>query len=276
MDDLDAAIELAEARTGIHRPGAALRACADDGANLTMRKWTSAEEDYLKANYRRLTEEMIAEHLHRSVQSVHLHIYRELHLPAPSKHPEILTAEHVSMGLGIDGKSVHALMDRGLMPRSRCPGDDITRIIDRAVFLRWIIEPAHWIYFKPERVGAMRPRGRRGYTSVYDDTFWESARKLVSAARDRWTDEWLTPGQCAHALGLSGRSGLHNINRAISLGNIKATRWGNWRILRSDIPAGMTINAGGRLVEKGSIHPVRCGECGVMGHNKRHCSRRSR
>lgn len=179
------------------------------------------------------------------------------------------------MGLGVDGKSVHALMDRGHLPHRRLPGKDVTRVVDRRAFLLWLLDPAHWIYFKPDRVGAMRPRGKRGFTGVYDLAFWEGARNLLDKARAKWNDAWLSPGQCAAALGLTRKNAHHNINRAIHAGNIKATRWGNWWIRRSDLPRGMTVNANGEIVKAGSIVPVRCGLCGGIGHNRRGCAIRA-
>lgn len=253
MDDLDAAIELAEARTGIRRPGAKLRACTGDDANLSHRAWSADEEDYLRANYRRMTEQAMGEHLHRSVSAVRLHLYRELHLTRPSKHPEILTAEQVAWGLGMScGKSVHRLMDDGLMPHYILPGKDITRVVDRQVFLRWLLEPKHWIYFRPERVGTIRPHGQRSIGDCYDSVFWEEARVLVMKARAAWKDEWLTPGQASAAIGYKNRrTGPHCINTAIHRGTMPAARWGNWWIRRSDLPAAdMTINVYGRIVPK--------------------------
>lgn len=251
--EIDLAIELAEAETGVRRAGAKLRLCAAPAT--ASRAWSAEEEKFLEENRGRLSESAIAAHLGRTVCSIDNHVKREMHLCAPSKDPRILTAEHIAMGLGLDGKSVHKLIDTGLMAGRRLPHKDVTRVVDRVAFLRWICEPAHWIYFKTDRVGAMRPRGKRGGMSdVYDFVFWEDARELVEAARGRWRDAWLTSGQAAELLGISGRKGhgaAHNINKAILLGNLKATRYGNWWIRATDMPdQGLTINAPGRLVPK--------------------------
>ena len=274
-DEIEQAVALAEAETGARGGVAKLRLCLAPGGKERSRRWTAEEDAYVRESRGRLTEGAIAAHLGRSVQSVHLRAERELHLVAPSKSPEILTAEHVSMGLGTDGKSVAALMDRGLMPHRRLPGKDVTRVIDRRAFLLWLLNPVNWCYFKADRVGAMRPRGKRGFTGVYDFAFWEDAREVLAKARKGWKDEWLTPGQCSATLGLTRKGASHNVNRAVLKGNLKGTRWGNWWIRRSDLPAGMTVNAAGKLVKAGSIKPVRCGRCGGTGHNMRLCGKKA-
>ncbi len=97
----------------------------------------------------------------------------------------------------------------------------------------------------------MMQHGKRGFTSVYDVEFWEDARELVAKARDAWNDEWLTPGQASRIIGINPALKAHNVNRAIHAGSLKAIRWGNWWIRRSDLPpAEMTINVAGRIVPK--------------------------
>lgn len=253
--EINAAVELAEAEAGVRRPGSKLRVCAKPGKHQ-HRQWSKTEDGVITANYGKMSEHKIAELLGRTWAAVHIRIVRAMHLTAPSKSPLILTAEHVAMGLGMDGKSVHRLMDSGLMPCRRLPERErdksSTRIVDRLAFLRWLIEPAHWIYFKTDRVGALRPRGKRGFTGVYDFAFWEDARDLVAKARADWKDEWLTPGQAAAAIGYKNpRTGMHSVSAAIRAGNLPAVRWGNWCIRRSSLPAtGMSINVYGKIVPK--------------------------
>lgn len=249
-EDIESAVAMAEAETGVRSPGAGVRACRDNDHFL---RWTAEEDAFLRENLGRITDQAIAEKLGRTASAVRLRWKRNLHLAAPSKAPDILTGEQVSWGLGMGcGKSVHRLIDGGIMPGRRLPGVDVTRVVDRAALLRWMIEPAHWIYFCPERVGSLRQQGEREIGDVYDFAFWEQARDLVAKARAAWKDEWLTPGQVARAIGFKNvRTGAHSINKAIHVGNLKATRWGNWRILRSALPpADMTINVLGKIVPK--------------------------
>ncbi len=233
-DELDDAIELAEAKTGIRRQGAAVRACSDDGVRTRGRGWSAAEEAFILEQHGKMSEQDIADHLHRTRCALHIHIEREMHLQAPSKKTDILTGEHVAMGLGLDSKSVHRLMDAGLMPGRRLPMKDVIRVVDRRVFLLWISEPGNWCYFKPDRVGATRPRGKRGFTSVYDFAFWEDARLMVMRAWNSWRDEWMTPVQVARLLNHPASIKAHRVNLAINRGLLKAVRWGNWWILRSE------------------------------------------
>lgn len=257
IDEIETAIALAEAATGVRGRASKLRLSMSP-VKTRHRMWTQPEDAYVRENHGKISEAAIAEHIGRTEVSLHVHIKREMHLVAPSKAPEILTAEQVSWGLGMGcGKSVHRLMDDGLMPHRKLPEKDAknrstTRIIDRQALLLWMLKPEHWIYFRPERVGELRSQGARAISERYDFQFWEDARELVLKARAAWKDEWITPGQAAAAIGFKNpRTGAHSINSAIHAGNLKAFRWGNWWIRRSDLPAAdMTINVFGRVVPK--------------------------
>ncbi len=255
-DEIEQAAALAEIETGARNAGATLRLCRAQTEKPTRRRWTAGEDAFIRENNGRLTHEEMGAHLGRTPTSVLIHIKREMHLVAPSKAPEIVTGEQVAWGLGMGcGKSVHRLIDNRIMPGRRLPGADVTRVVDRAALLRWMLEPAHWIYFNPERVGSLRLQGARGIADCYDYKFWEDARELVLKARAAWKDEWLTPGQAADAIGYKNRkTGIHSINAAIVIGTLKATRWGNWRIRRSALPpADMTINVYGKIVPKAKL-----------------------
>lgn len=245
VDRIEAALALAEAQTGL-QSSSKLQVCVATGKVKAGRRWTPAEDEFLRTNLGHLTEKEIAQKLRRTPISVHIRRERDLHLIAPSKSPDILTAEHVAMGIGSDSKSVHRLIDRGIMPGRRLPASRSIRIVNRPAFLIWLCKPENWIYFKIDQVGAMRPRGGRGYTGVYDFAFWEDARRLVQNKYRRWKDEWLTPGQISRMLHLPSRS--RYINVAIHKGNIKAIKWVNWRILRSALPKNKTLNFKGEWV----------------------------
>jgi hypothetical protein len=251
---IDQAVALAEAETDV-RGGRSLIPLVRDTVKTRHRPWTPEEDAYLTENYFKMSRNLIAKKLGRSEVATKIHSERELKLGAPTKGPEILTGEHVAMGLGLDGKSVHLLMDRGLMPCHRLGegrGRSI-RCINRKDFNAWLLKPEHWCYFKPRRVGKKTKRGKRGYTPVYDAQYWKDQRRQLLRAFRKWskTDAWLTPIQAAKAIGLkASRGGGHNINAAINAGNLKATRWGNWWIRKSDLPKGLKFNAKGHLVKK--------------------------
>lgn len=194
------------------------------------RRWTTEEDEFLRRNVGWISQDEIARQLGRSRTAVHLRRERDLHLPCPRRHPEWLTCEQIAVGLGIDGKSVALLIDRGILPGRRLPMRVVMRVVDKKTALDWIADPMHWIYFDTERVGRFRLQGKRRM-GLPDIVFWRQARKAVDARRKTWKDAWLRPGEVVRLLGIndSGR-----INLAIHRGILHAVRWGNWRILRSE------------------------------------------
>lgn len=261
INEIEAAVAMAEAETGLKGGKSKFRLIARPATR--SRTWSKDEDRFLTENLGRLTEHEIAKRLGRSDIAVHLHSERDLGLARPSKSPLILTGEHIAMGLQLDGHSVARLIDRGLLPGRFLPFDGARRIrvVDRLVFMKWILDPDHWCYFKPKRVGAMKMRGRRGYTGAYDFGFWEEAARLVLARAKRWKDRWLTPFQAARQMKirikprcpkkqLERPDGFRYVNAAIARGVLPATRWGNWWILKSNLPVGKTINFRGELVSR--------------------------
>lgn len=246
-NEIETAIAIAEAETGVRGGKRAIPLCLAE-VKTRARIWTEQEDQFLRENHGRLSEAGIARQLGRTPIAVHIHKERELKLFSMSKAPEILTAEQIAIGLGCDGKSVHRLIDRGIMPGRRLPSVRMIRVVGRIALMKWLINPDNWIYFKPDRVGALRRRGKRGYGAAYDFAFWEEARRLVAKARRGRKDQWLTPGQVTRRLRIKV-SGTRYVNVAIRKGTLKATRWGNWWIRRSDLPARWkTINFRGEIV----------------------------
>ncbi|MDD5644009.1 MAG: hypothetical protein PHO00_00990 [bacterium] len=240
------AIALAEAETGVRGGKGDIPLCCV--AKSRARRWTEEEDRFVLENHGRLSEKESAKRLKRTLVAVHIHKEREMKLKGISKSPSIMTAEQVANGLGKDSKSIHLLMDRGLMPCRRLPSSRVMRVIDRFALLKWIVNPENWLYFRPTRVGNFCRKSKRGYGD-YDYAFWENARAAVLKACRRWKDEWLTPGQAAHRLKIKA-SGTRYINVAIKKGILKAKRWGNWWVRKSDLPSrGKTINFKGDIVQ---------------------------
>lgn len=262
--EIDAAIAAAEATTGVRGTVTRVPATISSKAKTKSRLWTEKEEQFLIENHGRMSDLEIGLRLGRTASGVENHWKRELHLKAPSKLDTTLTGEHVAMGLCIDSHSVSRLAERGILSMRRInywhrngPRDRHIKVVDRHLFMRWLLDPANWCYFKPRRVGTMRRRGKRAYTGVDDHEFWEKARIAVRRAFRAWKDKWLTPAQAGRILKLKGRAGDHNINKGIRVGTLKATRWGNWWIRRSDLPMKGTINAKGLLVDRILTHRER-------------------
>lgn len=254
------AVAIAEVETGVRGGRSSIPLCFVPSTKKRHRIWTKEEEDFLSDNHGRIPEIQIAKQLGRTSISVTNHIKREMHLAGMSKDPAILTAEQVANGLGVDSKTVHLLMDRGCMPCRRLPSLRVMRVIDRLVFMKWMLNPENRLYFKPERVGTFFRQNNRGLGECYDFAFWENARMLMSKARRSWKDSWLTPRQVVKLLKINPKAtprrkpsdripGVRYVNKAIHRGNLKAKRWGNWWVRRSDLPIGKTINFKGDIVE---------------------------
>jgi hypothetical protein len=111
----------------------------------------------------------------------------------------------------VDSKAAMRWVDEGLLPGRRLPMDRVIRVVRRVTFLRWCVNPANWIYFRPEKV--VDPHIRR----------------LIELKKERWGDEWWTPGQVAEYHGVHHQ----DVNRYIRAGKLPAVKWQNWRILRS-------------------------------------------
>jgi len=258
---IEIAIAVAEAETGVRGGQRSIPLCFAPSTKQRSRIWTKGEEEFVSNNHGRISEIQIARHLGRSPEGVELHIKREMHLVSMSKDPAILTAEQVANGLGLDSKSVHLLMDTGRMPCRRLPILKTMRVIDRLVFIKWMLNPENWLYFKQDRVGTLSRKGKRGPGENYDFAFWESARGILLKARRKWKDSWMTPGQVVKYLKINPKAtmrrkasdkmpGVRYVNMAIRKGTIKAKRWGNWWIKKSDLPGrGKTINFKGLVVE---------------------------
>lgn len=247
-DEIEAAVALAEAET--RTPSSSkLRLCRSLPSKATNRKWTAEEDSFVRANLGKISERAIARALKRTRQSVHIRWTRHLHLTAPTKSSEVTTAEQVAIGLHLDGKAVHLMMDRGIMPGRRLPGSGrVIRMVDKHVLLRWLLDFENWIYFKPENVGKIKVSTRRGIPIHFDYDFWEEAKKLIRIKKRRIGDEWITTGQLARELKIP--CGARYVGKAIHSGNLPAARWQNWKIKRSSIPKGMTLNFRGEWVPR--------------------------
>lgn len=244
---VDAAFDLAAAATGARNPGARVRVCATTVP--AARRWTEEEDEFLRANLGRIPEAEIARRLKRSLPAVILHRKRELHLGGTTRHGDFFTANAIAFGLGIDAHSITKLIDRGIMPGHRAPTtDQRIRVVDRRALARWVLNPKNWAYIDPDRIGELRPQGKRPLPGDFDFTYWEDLRKLVARVRRRWRDQWLTPGQIMALLHLPQRS--RYVNAAIRKGTLPAVRWGNWRIRKSSIPKGKTLNFRGDWVNR--------------------------
>ncbi len=194
--------------------------------------WISGEDQFLKSYLGILSEKEMAEALGRSEIAIHLRWKRDLKLPAPSKHPDMITGEQIAQGMGVDGKKAALLIDRGILYGHRLPSERTIRVVSRTILLMFLTNPRNWCYFDPRRVGS-KPRRSSG---SFDYEFWSKARRLVRKRMFLWKDKWLRIGEAARCLGIE--QGV--LNNAIRKGKIPATDWGNWRLLKSDVEKAKT------------------------------------
>jgi len=190
-------------------------------------RWTKEEDDFLISCTGILSESEIAEALGRTVIAVHLRYKRELGLTAISKRSNILTGNQIANGLDVCPKIIALLINREILQGVSLPMKRTMRVVNRVTLMRFLFNPMNWIYFDTDRVGK-RPPSRRGIKN-YDHDFWTYVRRLIKKQRDRWNDEWWTPGQVAQFHGVDQSA----VNKAIRKGSLRATRWGNWKILKS-------------------------------------------
>jgi len=174
--------------------------------------WTSEEHQFLAENLGRLSHEEIGSHIGRSQYAVKLRQTRT-GLPAASKQPGWLTSRGVARTLGVDEHAVIKLGKRGILPLVLVPGKRNIKRIKKLRLYMWAINPEHWCYFR--------------WSNVKD----QHLKRLIELAVQSWPDEWWTPGQSARYFGV----GVSCINQRIRKGSLPATRWGNWRIKRSDV-----------------------------------------
>jgi len=191
------------------RDGIAAREAGNQG-------WTADEERFLAQCVGRFSEAEIAAVLGRSVSAVKIRRSRHLGLPGASRRPELITGHQMGAALGIDGHAVVALVDRGIIPAWRYSELEM-RLTRRVTFLRWAVNPLHWVYFlrsvrEPERFGD-------GHL-----------RRLVERQKTRWGDEWWTSGEVAAWYGVHHT----DVNRYVHAGKLTGTQYGNWYFRRSE------------------------------------------
>jgi len=164
------------------------------------REWSLKEEDFLRSALGHLSEEAIALQLGRTVTGLHIHWKRDMGLPAPSKAPEVITAQGAANMLGIDAHKIAGWVDAGLIPGRLMPGGRKIRLIGRKVFFRWACSPANWMYFDRRRVKDGK------------------LRRLLQLEAKRWGDEWWTTRQVANYHGVE----VSDVKRYIKFGRIHA------------------------------------------------------
>ncbi len=189
------------------------------------REWSPEEDAFLEQHLGFLTDAEIGEQLGRSEIGVHLRWSRDLHLPSPSKHPDVITALQAADMLGIDGHKTAHWVDVGLIPGRLMAGDRKIRLIRRVSFMRWACAPVNWVYFDIKQVRDPK------------------LKRLLKLEAKRWGDEWWNTRAVADYHGVDttdvkryiklGR--LHSFRIPVSLGGRHGNRkWSNHFVLKSE------------------------------------------
>lgn len=186
--------------------------CVSTATAGQRRYWTEQELAFVADNLPVMPISEIGEQLNRSPAAVKIAQVRR-RIPVASKRAGWYTGNQAAKILGVDIHCILLLESRGLLHFDVLPGSRQIRRISKTALWIWAINPMHWIYFKPARVRDPR------------------LRRLIELRRERWGDEWWTPGQVARHWGLTS---CGPVNKDIHAGRLPAVRWGNWWILRSD------------------------------------------
>lgn len=164
--------------------------------------WQQYEDNFLKENLGWITEDEIAAALGRTKTAVHLRWKRDLHLPAPSKNPDVITALQAAEMLGIDGHKIAHWVDMGLIPGRLMPGDRKIRLIRRVSLMVWACSPDNWVYFDIKKVNDPH------------------LKRLLKLRADRWGDEWWSTHKAADYHHVS----TSDVKRYIQMGRISSCR----------------------------------------------------
>lgn len=209
-------------------PVSSLAGVRPAGRKAKALKWSIEQDDFLRRNLGWMDEETIAEVLGRTKIAVHLHWKRDLHLTAPSKAPDVITATRAAEMLGIDAHKIAHWVDIGLIPNGRLmAGHRKIRLIPRLSFMVWACAPKHWVYFDPNKV--IDPHLQR----------------LIRLEQKRWGDEWWSTRRVADYHGVDAKVIQHQIKSGrlsgfhlqVSLGgrHPKLRYWSNWFVLKSEV-----------------------------------------
>lgn len=205
-------------------------------------QWTPEEDQFLRDNHGYMTDAEIGAFLGRTEIAVHLRWSRDLHLPSPSRHPDVITANRAARLLGLDAHKIAHWADVGLLVSRDMPGPRRIRLLHRVAFERWVVSPSSWIYFDWKKIPDRR------------------LRRLCQLRARRWGDEWWTTVEVARYHGVDSKDVLRLITKKKNLpgvqvatslgGRNKNPYWLNWYVKKSDALKAVFLRG------KGSGHTI--------------------
>ena len=192
-------------------------------------RWSDRELEILRAGLGYMSEEEIAQCLPgRSVVAVKLKRQRTA-MPATSKAAGWLTATSAMRNIISlsDQRIISGWVRKGLV-QGHFQGQRDICMVHEISLRRFIVSPANWVYFDPDKV--IDP----------------GLRRLIAIQKQRWQDEWLTTRQAADLLGIKD---VKEILRNIQLGRIQGVKlvnkdgrtslhkepaWSYWMVRKSE------------------------------------------
>lgn len=179
--------------------------------------WSADEDEFLKSHLGFLSEDEIGQALGRSTTAVKLRRYRSLNLPPACDLPNYYTGRSAARTLGIDDHTFIRILERGKIPYWRLGSRDVYMVRQVSLY-RFAVKPLNWVFFW---------RSVQDLRRITDPHL----RRLIARQKERWDDEWWTPGQVAEYHGVDHT----DVNRYIHKGVFEKTvKWGNQWILRSE------------------------------------------
>jgi biotin operon repressor len=193
--------------------------------NKRMPRWTPEEDAFVLQNRSAMSLEEIGARLGRSSNAIKVRGYR-IQAATPRRTPGYVSGNQIAQILGVDSHNPPAWIERGILVGEVIPYNQsrVWRRTTWPAFLRFLVRPTSWVYFKVEKI--KNPRLRR----------------LVELAQAKWGDRWLTTRQAADLRGceleaiqnaiLHGR--LHGYH-AGSTDRLRVWAWAQWFVLRSEV-----------------------------------------
>jgi hypothetical protein len=192
---------------------------------MRMPRWTPEEDAYVLENRGRLALAEIGARLGRSANAVKVHGYR-IQAATPRRTPGYVSGNQIAQILGVDSHNPPAWIERGILEGEVIPYNQsrVWRRTTWPAFLRFLVRPTSWVYFKVEKI--KNPRLRR----------------LVELAQAKWGDRWMTTRQAADLRGCELEAiqtailhGLLHGYHAGSTDRLRVWAWAQWFVLRSEV-----------------------------------------
>lgn len=179
--------------------------------------WTAAELRFVDKNVGRLSYRQIGQKLGRTRTAVLIQIKRR-GIARASKRGS-LTARDVGELLGMDGKAVGELINRGLLKARVLPLDARIYAVEEHDLLRFCLRPESWLYVPSIR--------KQEWHRIKSAKF----RRFIQIAQAKWGDRWLSLSEATAEIGVCNSI----LDRWYNEGRMPGLRWNVVYVRRSDL-----------------------------------------